>query len=188
MKISADVAEEYPIFRVSVYYKTTVMLNALRAIISENAFWKGFRIYYEEHKLSLVTEDDMIDSFEKAAGRPLRWFFDQYLYSSEDIDYSIRTVPDNLDDDSTRLLIRRKGGVRLPLHLAVVQQPGDTSFYEVPFLPSDPELPGYERLGFWNQLHNPQPWHLVSIPGIIPVRFFLTLTTAIRIETRSITG
>lgn len=152
-----DIAHDYSLLRVSSYYKTPVMLNALRYVIGDKAFFAGMRQYYEDNKLSHPDELDMMASFDKGTGQPLGWFFKQFLYSSDDIDYAI------LDPEFTsvsrkwavKATVVRKGGVRLPVRLGIVTTTKDTLFGEIPFLPTDPPLEGFERWGSWDQLHEP---------------------------------
>ncbi len=154
----ADIAEDYPLYRVSTYYKTPALLNALRSVIGEEAFWRGFRVYYRRHALTHVDERDVQASFEEAAGRPLGWFFEQFWRQSGDIDYGVRrfdVAPAGDGAWRVTLGLERRGEVRLPLRLAVVCESGDTLFGEIPFLPTDPALPGFRRWGSWDQPHRP---------------------------------
>jgi len=164
----SDIAEDYWQLRVSTYYKTPVMLNALRSIIDEDAFWEGFRIYYRDNKLSHVDENDMIEAFEEASGQPLGWFFKQFLYDDGDIDYSISEydIKNTGDSSEVQFTIKRHGEVLLPVRLAVVSTTGDTVYGEIPFLPTDPRVNGYQRLGYWDQLHDPATQYSVTLnPG-----------------------
>jgi len=148
MHIGTDTAENYMTMRVSSYYKTPVMLNALRYVIGEAKFWQGFKNLYRDHVLSHITEKDVVDAFEEASGRSLGWFFNQYIHSSEDIDYS-------LEIDGNELLIRRVGEIKLPLKIEVEWDDGVVENFVIPFLKSDLVEDGYKVLGYWDQIHEP---------------------------------
>lgn len=152
-----DIAHDYTLLRVSSYYKTPVMLNALRYVVGEDAFFAGMKQYYLDNMLTHPDELDMIQAFEKGTRRPLGWFFKQFLYSAEDIDYAVEGshFRNTRDGWSVTGRIVRKQGARLPLRLGVVCTDGDTLFGEVPFLETDIPLPGYQRWGSWDQLHEP---------------------------------
>lgn len=154
---ASDTADDYPLLRVSSYYKTPVMLNTLRSVIGEDAFWRGFRILYERHALTHVSGDDIVSSFEDASGRSLKWFFDQFMYSADDLDYALRNVEQVIDAQGARFEfdVERVGGIRLPITLGIVSEAGDTLKGVIPFLPTDKILPGYEVWGTWDQLHMP---------------------------------
>ena len=160
-----DIAHDYPLLRVSSYYKTPVMLNALRYVVGEDAFWAGMRQYYTDNALTHPDELDMIHSFEVGTNRPLGWFFKQFLYSADDIDYGIRNFSVKRDGENwcIRAKITRKHPVRLPLRLGVVDAAGDTTYGEIAFLPTDPKLSGYARWGTWDQLHEPSDSYLLDI-------------------------
>ncbi|MBZ0264483.1 M1 family metallopeptidase [bacterium] len=153
----ADIAEEYWLLRVSTYYKTPVMLNALRSILGEEQFWDGMRLYYKRHHLSLVDEWDMIHAFEDASSQSLGWFFKQFLYGDGDIDYNLDEVEidEKADSWEVEVEVERLGVVRLPLDIAVILENGDSLFYRVPFLPTDAVLDNFQLSGFWDQLHEP---------------------------------
>jgi Peptidase family M1 domain len=151
----ADIADDYTLLRVSTYYKTPVMLNVLRTIIGEEAFWSGFKIYYEKNALTLSDENDMIEAFEEAARQPLGWFFKQFLYGSGDIDYAIKRFKcqENENDYFVNLTVERKADIRIPLKFGLVTVDGDTIRGELSFLPTDKAVKGFERWGSWDQLH-----------------------------------
>jgi Peptidase family M1 domain len=154
---ASDTADDYPLLRVSSYYKTPVMLNTLRSVIGEEAFWQGFRVLYERHALTHVSGDDVVSSFEDAAGRSLKWFFDQFMYSAKDLDYSLHNVEFVNDQvsNSVSFDVNRTGELRIPLSLGIVTESGDTLRGAVPFLPTDQVPDGVEVWGTWDQWHMP---------------------------------
>jgi len=153
----ADVAEDYPLLRASTYYKTPVMLNALRYVVGEEAFWNGMKEYYRRGAFQHVDETDVVAAFSAAANRPLGWFFKPFLYGSGDIDYRIGHFSVEQQGSSWRVkfTVSRPGDIRLPVRLGVITASGDTLLGEIPFLDTDPGLPGYGRWGTWDQLHEP---------------------------------
>ncbi len=161
----ADTAEDYPQLRVSTYYKTPVMLNTLRQVIGEDAFWDGFREYYRIGALHLVDELDMVQAFENSSRRPLSWFFQQFLYDDGDVDYSIDITDSRIVDDSVfcSVKIERIGDIRLPQYMGIIAHDGDTLFVTIPFLETDPVPAGYEAWGYWDQLHDPATSTTVSL-------------------------
>src|SRR5690606_34254475 len=102
-------------------------------------------------------ELDMIASFERAARQPLGWFFKQFLYSDADIDYGISNfhLTGKAGNWSVRGRFTRHSDVRLPIRFAVKTDDGTLHRYEIPFLPTDPSLPDYQRIAHWDQLHEP---------------------------------
>lgn len=61
------------------YRKGAWTLHMLRGMIGDEAFWAGIRSYYQTYRDGNATTDDFRRSMEEAAGRDLRWFFDEWL-------------------------------------------------------------------------------------------------------------
>jgi aminopeptidase N len=61
------------------YQKGAWILHMLRGIVGDEAFWTGIRAYYRAHKDGHATTADFRDAMERASGRDLRTFFDQWL-------------------------------------------------------------------------------------------------------------
>jgi aminopeptidase N len=62
-----------------VYQKAGWVLHMLRGLIGTEAFWQGIRDYYGRYRNANASTDEFRAVMEKAAGRDLRWFFDQWL-------------------------------------------------------------------------------------------------------------
>ncbi|MGE0042915.1 MAG: M1 family aminopeptidase [Vicinamibacterales bacterium] len=62
-----------------VYQKGAWVLHMLRGMMGDEAFWTGIRTYYREHQDANATTADFREAMERASGRDLRGFFDQWL-------------------------------------------------------------------------------------------------------------
>ena len=62
------------------YQKGAWVLHMLRAELGDENFFRGIRIYYEAHRGSVATTEDLRTAFEKAAGKSLKEFFAQWIY------------------------------------------------------------------------------------------------------------
>jgi aminopeptidase N len=62
-----------------VYQKAGWTLHMLRGIVGTETFWAGIREYYRRFKNGNATTADFRQVMEQASGRPLSWFFDQWL-------------------------------------------------------------------------------------------------------------
>jgi len=56
------------------------VLHMLRRMIGDRAFFDGIRSYYRDHRLGNASTADLRAALERSAGRPLGWFFQQWLY------------------------------------------------------------------------------------------------------------
>ena len=62
-----------------IYQKGSWILHMLRGMIGDAAFWAGIRSYYRAHQDGHATTADFRGEMERASGRDLRVFFDQWL-------------------------------------------------------------------------------------------------------------
>jgi aminopeptidase N len=62
-----------------VYQKAGWTLHMLRGIVGTETFWAGIREYYRRFKDGNASTADFRQVMEQASGRPLAWFFDQWL-------------------------------------------------------------------------------------------------------------
>jgi aminopeptidase N len=61
------------------YQKGAWVLHMLRGMLGDEAFWTGIRAYYRAHMNGHATTADFRGAMERASGRDLRQFFDQWL-------------------------------------------------------------------------------------------------------------
>lgn len=61
------------------YQKGGWVLHMLRAEVGDEVFFEGIQDYYRQYRHSTATTDDLKGVMERAAGRDLGWFFDQWL-------------------------------------------------------------------------------------------------------------
>ena len=61
------------------YQKGGFVLRMLRDELGDSAFFAGLRRYYAAHRHGNAMTQDLQRAFEDASGRPLGWFFDQWL-------------------------------------------------------------------------------------------------------------
>jgi len=61
------------------YQKGALVLHMLREYIGRTAFFGGIRDYYATYRDSSVLSDDFERVMERASGKKLDWFFDQWL-------------------------------------------------------------------------------------------------------------
>jgi aminopeptidase N len=62
-----------------VYQKAGWTLHMLRGIVGTETFWAGIREYYRRFKDGNASTGDFRQVMEQVSGRPLSWFFDQWL-------------------------------------------------------------------------------------------------------------
>lgn len=62
------------------YLKGGIVLDMLRWIMGDEAFFGGMSYFLQKHEFSNVESDDLKIALEEATGMNLDWFFDQWVY------------------------------------------------------------------------------------------------------------
>jgi hypothetical protein len=105
-----------------VYNKAALGFNYLRAWLGDSLFDATMQQYYQQWKFRHPQPEDLREVFEQHTTKDLNWFFDDFLGTTKRLDYKLLRLKDN------RLLIKNKGKLEPPLHLAGMQ--GDSLIYE----------------------------------------------------------
>jgi aminopeptidase N len=115
------------LLNVNSYQKGGWTLHMLRRLVGDSAFFRGIRQYYRAHKHSTAVTDDLRQELEATSGRPLGWFFDQWLRRPG---YAMPVVSWSYDSTASRLTVTvsqeqsRFGAYRFPLTLAIYDSSG----------------------------------------------------------------
>lgn len=64
------------------YDRGAAILHVLRREVGDAAFWAGVKGYVAGRRDCSVTSEDLRRAMESAAGRDLRWFWDQWVYGA----------------------------------------------------------------------------------------------------------
>jgi aminopeptidase N len=79
------------------YNRGAAILHQLRIELGDDLFREGVRRYVKDHQDEAVVTEDLRHSMEAAAGRDLKWFFDQWVYGAGypvlDVSYAFAKPP-----------------------------------------------------------------------------------------------
>lgn len=75
------VPDLFALLNTNSYQKGGLVLHMLRELLGDAAFFEGVRNYYNAHLHGTALSDDLRFALERASGRDLSWFFDQWVYS-----------------------------------------------------------------------------------------------------------
>ena len=108
------------------YQKGGWTLHMLRTLVGDSAFFRGIRSYYLANRHSTAFTDDLQRAVEASSGRPLGWFFDQWLRRPG---YAEVTTSWRYDATQRRVVATvaqgsRFGAYRFPLTVAVIDGSG----------------------------------------------------------------
>ncbi len=73
-----------------LYEKGSVVLHMLRYILGDKDFWKSINTYVRDNRAKVVETVDLMDAVEKATGRGLGQFFDQWVFHAGHPEYKVR--------------------------------------------------------------------------------------------------
>lgn len=71
------------------YQKGAWVLHMLRSSLGDEVFFRGIRGYYNTHKNSTATTEDLRAALEKASGRNLKEFFARWIYGAGHPSYEL---------------------------------------------------------------------------------------------------
>jgi len=113
----------------AVYTKGSGVLWMLRGLLGKEVFAKVMRAYYERYKYKNATVSDFIAVSEELSGQELDWFFEQWLRTTKQLDFSISQVRSERLSDGSFLhyfTVKRSGEAIMPVRLAVTLKNGRT--------------------------------------------------------------
>jgi aminopeptidase N len=153
--VEARFGDPWQMFDGVTYAKGACVLHALRGLVGDSAWWSGIQLYVATHKDQVVSTDDFKKSMEKASGRDLGWFFDQWVFHGGHPELSARWRYEG-DDKTLRLKVEQTQAVdettplfRLPttveigdesnVHSVPIVIDGKTQEFVIP-APSKPKM------------------------------------------------
>jgi aminopeptidase N len=71
------------------YQKGAWVLHMLRAELGDEDFLHGIRFYYDAHRGSLASTEDLRGAFEKSSGKNLKDFFERWVYGAGHPSYEL---------------------------------------------------------------------------------------------------
>ncbi|HEX2717994.1 MAG TPA: M1 family metallopeptidase, partial [Gemmatimonadaceae bacterium] len=118
---------EFGVYNNMIYGRGELMFGALRDAVGDSSFARFLHEYYGDWRLGHVDERALGATAERAAGRPLGWFFGQWLHETGLVDYALRDVDVARAADGsweTRARIRRIGEYRHPMPVGALTSGG----------------------------------------------------------------
>jgi hypothetical protein len=113
---------DFNTYNAMTYTKPALVLRMLRDLVGEANTRKALRDYYDRHKFKHVTERDLQAAFERVHGWPLDWFFQQWLHTTNTLDYALTSAATTQLPDGrwrTRVEVFRSGEIWMPVLLQV---------------------------------------------------------------------
>jgi aminopeptidase N len=128
-----------------VYYKTGTMLFNLKYILGDSLFLSAMKHYVQKWKFKHPYPEDFRDAIIEHTQIDLNWFFDEWLETTKNINYSIQRVKQKKENDIyiNRISLERKGRMHMPIRLTCTYENGNNKSYYIPntwYSPNDSSI------------------------------------------------
>lgn len=119
-----------------VYYKTATMLYNLQYVLGDELFEDAMKHYFNQWKFAHPYWEDFRNSIIQYTKVDLNWFFDQWLTTTQTIDYKITRVKRLKSTGKAayayEFTIKRKGSMQMPLDIRAIDRNGSGYDYHIP--------------------------------------------------------
>ncbi len=115
-----------------VYYKTATMLYNLQYVLGDSLFQQAMKHYVRQWKFAHPYFEDFRSSIIQYTKVDLNWFFDQWLETTKNIDYSIAGIKKVKGTDSFDIKFKRKGEMQMPIDFTITTRQGNQQSYTIP--------------------------------------------------------
>jgi len=103
------------------YGKGARILGMLRTVIGDAAFDRVFKRISVEYRFKNLDLTDFVRICEEESGQKLGWFFDQWLKTSEYLDYAVVRV------NGDKISLANLGGIKMPAEVRVAFSDGTST-------------------------------------------------------------
>tara|TARA_B110000305_G_C19441235_1_gene641997 strand:+ start:81 stop:1904 length:1824 start_codon:yes stop_codon:yes gene_type:complete len=114
----------------TAYSKGAVFLGQLGYIVGKEKLYVILQTYYDEWKFKHPLPNDLRQIAERVSGLQLQWFLTDWTQTTNKIDYAISEV--NAVDGVTKILLKRKELMPMPLEILVQYKNGETELHYIP--------------------------------------------------------
>lgn len=119
---------------ISQYSKMANVLFMLQSVLGDSVFSAAMKNYCQRWRFRHPAPQDFIAAMEETAGRDLDWFFDQWLKTTRQLDYSIDDVKQFRQNGASRaqITLSNRREIFMPLDLDVHLNSGRILKYQIP--------------------------------------------------------
>ena len=116
-----------------VYYKTAAMLYNLQYVLGDELFLEAIQHYFATWKIAHPYFGDFRKTVINYTKVDLNWFFDQWMETTKDIDYAVKSAKKlKGSDELFELTFERKADMQMPIDFTVVSKSGQDTQYHIP--------------------------------------------------------
>jgi len=98
-----DISNPYEVYPAIVYYKGAWVLHMLRHVLGDSLYWESLHQYFDLHKYSSATTEDLQAACEAVYGESLEWFFHQWVYEPSYPTYNFGWWQEELENSNYKI-------------------------------------------------------------------------------------
>lgn len=132
-------------YSLAAYVKGCVFMRQLEYVIGEENVAKGLLRYFDTWKFKHPNANDLIRVFEKQSGLELDWYKEDFVHTTNTIDYAVKSV-EKEGRKTTEVVIERLGDMAMPLDIVVTYTDGDQEIFYAPLESMRGEKPAESKL------------------------------------------
>ncbi len=117
-------------YSIAAYTKGAVFLSQLRYLIGKENLRETLKRYYDIWKFKHPTPNDFIRVAEKVSGAELSWYLNDWVRTTNTIDYAVKSVEDS--EGAAEVTLERIGLMPMPIELSVTYNDGSAERIYIP--------------------------------------------------------
>ncbi len=112
------------------YSMGLIFLRQLGYIVGEETLHRGMKRYFNDWKYKHPTPNDFLRVIEKESGMELDWYMENWIETTNKIDYAIHSV--SQDGKTVKVLLENKSNFPMPIDVKVTFKSGKEEHYTIP--------------------------------------------------------
>ena len=130
LSTNADFYKRNYVYGISAYNKGAIFLHQLGYVVGDNVLKKGLKKYINDWKFKHPDPTDFKRIMENISGLELDWYFEQFVETTNTIDYEVFNVEPT--DNGTLITLRRVGDMPMPIDIVIVDQSDNKISFSIP--------------------------------------------------------
>ena len=126
----ADHYETNRAYSTASYSMGLIFLNQLSYVIGQDVLMRSMRRYFDTWKYKHPTPNDFIRVVEKESGIELSWYLEQWIETTNTIDYGIKWMQEK--EGKTHLILEKKGATPMPLDILITYEDDRQEWINIP--------------------------------------------------------
>jgi hypothetical protein len=112
------------------YNKGSIFLHQLSYIVGQQAFNQIMLLYFDTWKFKHPTPQDFKKIAEQVSKMDLEWYFEQWIGTTNTIDYAIKQV--NIQGNNSEIILERLGRFPMPLDIELLFEDSSRAIINIP--------------------------------------------------------